>query len=902
MNHQTAMKNELRQHVESQSVPSRQDTVGTKIRHHAETQPDQPALVSSGFAPLSYRELQHQIDAVRSTLRRAGFGQQARIAIAMPNGPQAALAIVAVSCSAVSVPFNPRQTFPEFARCLATVRPDAVLLIKGDDSVARQAAETGGVTIVEAVQANTGFLAFDIDGPSTVEVASDEPDASDPEALAFIFQTSGTTAEPKLIPFSHRNMLAAAIMLQTWYNLAPQDCCLSVSPLFYSHGLKVTVFTPLLTGGTVAFPMDASKFNYSEWFGRLKPTWYSAGPTLHRLVFDQIKSRAGAIADSSLRFVVSGGAPLPRDILDGLQHLLSVPVVEQYGTSEAAVVASNAPPPGRSKPGTCGVPWPDTVRIVSEDGRPVSSREKGEILLGGPSLISGYLDAPELNRASFVGGRFRTGDIGSFDEDGFLTLHGRKSDLINRGGEKISPAEIDEALMSHPAVLEAAVFAVPHVRLGEDVVAAVVLRDGMTVTSVELRMYLQERVTTFKIPRRIVFRKQLPKGTTGKVLRRRLTESWKQVAERATRGDTDNKSADNELVKELTNLWERLLKVSPLSPDDDFFERGGDSLLAMYMLAELEWRTGLTIPGSILFEATTIRQLALKLAQRQNLHPKYLIEMNSSGDQPPLIYFHGNVHGFGQSVVTLAKLLGPTQPLLVIAPHGTGDEPIPRSIEIMAADRLSLIMKAQPEGPYRLGGKCLGGIVAFEVARKLIAAGKEVEMVIMLDPPTINARKAMQVLFSIMRAGGAGPHVERAMAWTWFRSVQLQRFWNYPWTRRAAAVSRRLGPLADKAAGHFVRRSSSQVSAAPVALDRFGTPILGTTLKDVRTSKYATVMSYYVPKPLAVPVTYVKVDFGVGAWRRIAPDLEVVTSPGTHELPDIASVAEHLKVRLKIKT
>ena len=272
----------------------------------------------------------------------------------MPNGPQAALAIVAVSCSAVSVPVNPRQTLSELERCLATVRPDAILLIEGDNSVARQAAETGGVMIVEAVQTNAGFLGFDIHGPSTVETSSDEADASDPDALAFIFQTSGTSAEPKLIPFSHRNMLAAAIRLQTWYDLTPQDCCLSVTPLFYSHGLKVTVFTPLLTGGTVAFPADASKFDYLEWFGSLKPTWYSAGPTLHRLVFDQIKSRAGTVADSFLRFVVSGGAPLPRDLLDGLQHLLGVPVVEQYGTSEAAVVATNSPPPGRSKPGTCG--------------------------------------------------------------------------------------------------------------------------------------------------------------------------------------------------------------------------------------------------------------------------------------------------------------------------------------------------------------------------------------------------------------------------------------------------------------------------------------------------------------------------------------------------------------------
>ena len=340
----------------------------------------------------------------------------------------------------------------------------------------------------------------------------------------------------------------------------------------------MTVFTPLLAGGTVAFPIDASKFDYSEWFGSLNPTWYSAGPTLHRLVLDQIKSKAAAKTNHSLRFVVSGGAPLPRDTLDGLQHSLGVPVVEQYGTSEAAVVASNSPRAGRYKPGTCGVPWPDSVVIASEDGRPVPPGEKGEILLGGPSLISGYLDATELTRTSFIGGWFRTGDIGSVDADGFLTLHGRKNDLINRGGEKISPVEIDQVLLQHAAVAEAAAFPVPHPRLGEDIAAAVVLRPGMSATSVELRSFLHDRVAAFKVPRRIVIRDQLPKGATGKVLRRLLTESLQdeppEAKQPAPPQREDGKSVD--LAIQLTSLWERLLKVAPLSLDDDFFEKGGD--------------------------------------------------------------------------------------------------------------------------------------------------------------------------------------------------------------------------------------------------------------------------------------------------------------------------------------
>jgi thioesterase domain-containing protein/acyl carrier protein len=568
-------------------------------------------------------------------------------------------------------------------------------------------------------------------------------------------------------------------------------------------------------------------------------------------------------------------------------------------------ICANQLPPGRAKAGTCGIPWPNTVVIVSDDGQRLPPGQQGEILVGGPTVVSGYLNAPELNRACFVDGWFRSGDIGSIDKDGFLTLHGRKNDLINRGGEKISPVEIDEVLLRHPAVLDAAAFAVPHPRLGEDVVAAVVLRPGMTTTSVELRKYLQDQVAPFKVPRRIVFREQLPKGTTGKVLRRRLTESWEGGPAADTQvapPHVEDRLVDKELVKELTNLWEQLLKTAPVSVDDDFFEKGGDSLLVMEMLSELEWRTGLTIPSSILFEATTIRQLVQKLSDRQNLQPKYLIQMNSGGDRPPLIYFHGNFHGFGQSAMTLAKLLGSNQPLIVVAPHGTGDEAIPRSIEAMAADRLPLIMNALPNGPYRLSGKCVGGIVAFEVARMLVAAGKEVEMVVMVDPPTINARRSVQVLFSTMNRARrvAGPLVERAMAWTWFRSVQLQRFWNYPWARRRAAIQRRWAAIKTKAR-KLVGDGSNQAATAPVFVDRSGQPILGLSLKDSRTSRYAAAMSNYLPKPLAVQVIYVKVDFGIGAWRRVSPNLDVITSPGTHEYPDLSNVAEHLKVRLQLR-
>ncbi|MGL3211791.1 AMP-binding protein [Bradyrhizobium sp. BR 1433] len=293
---------------------------------------------------------------------------------------------------------------------------------------------------------------------------------------------------------------------------------------YYSHGLKVTVFTPLLTGGSIAIPANSAVVALDEWFDVLRPTWYSAGPTLHTTVLDKAQSLENARAAHTLRFAMSGGAPLPRAVQDGLQHALGVPVLEHYGSSEAAQIAANQLPPGPNRPGTCGRPWPDTVAIVGEDGHPLAAGERGEIWIRGPTVTSGYLDAPELNQAAFTKGWFRTGDIGSLDEDGFLSLHGRLSELINRGGEKISPAEIEAALLRHSAIAEAAAFAISHPRLGEDVAVAIVPHRGAQASAAELRLFLQRELASFKIPRRILTLDHLPKGVTGKVQRRRLRE------------------------------------------------------------------------------------------------------------------------------------------------------------------------------------------------------------------------------------------------------------------------------------------------------------------------------------------------------------------------------------------
>src|SRR6476661_671772 len=586
-------------------------TIGAVLRAHAEVRPEQTAIVASQFALLSYRELQDHIDAARTHLRQAGFGPHARIAIAITNSSEAALAILAVACSAVAVPLDPKLTAAEVERCLLALRPNAVLAIRGSDAAARDVAEQHGFPVIEAIVAQHGRFGLQLAAPRIgAALPLDDPD---PETPAFILHTSGTTAEPNFVPFSHRNMLAVTKRLQGWFNLTPQDRCLNVSPVYYSHALTTTVLPPLLAGGSVAFPFNASNVDLSEWLGALQPTWYSAGPTLHLSVLEKAQLRPDARTMHSLRFISSAGAPLAGDVHERMQTVLGVPVLEHYGSSETAQISTNLPPPGRSKRGTCGIPAPDVVvRIVGEDGSPLPSGERGEILVRSPSVMSGYLNAPELNRTAFVDGWFRTGDIGSLDTDGFLSLHGRQKELINRGGEKIAPIEIDKALMSHPDVAQAAAYAVPHPRLGEDVAAAVVLRPGSKVTPEELREFLGKHLATHKNPRRITIVDQLPKGITGKVQRKRLSESSEE--------QSDSVLSEVRLHADLLQLWKKFLKTDNVSVDDDFFEKGGDSLLAMELHLEIQRLTGQTLSESVLFEAATVRELAKRLSRSGGLH------------------------------------------------------------------------------------------------------------------------------------------------------------------------------------------------------------------------------------------------------------------------------------------
>ena len=477
-----------------------------------------PALVEPGRPALTYDGLRRLIAATRADLHRCGIGRGMRIAIQLPNGPVMAAAFLAAGATGTAAPLNPALRREECDFYLADTRAAALLAEAGADGPAVAAATALGIPVlrVHAEAAATG--AFRVEGPAGAAPPDGSPAAAGD--IALLLHTSGTTARPKLVPLTHANLQASARHIAATLELAPADRCLNVMPLFHIHGLVAGLAAPLAAGGSVAVPPGFDAFAFFRWLTDAAPSWYSAVPTMHQAILARAARNRAAIAASPLRLIRSSSASLPPTVMAELEETFGVPVIESYGMTEAAhQMASNPLPPAVRKPGSVGPAAGPDVAIMDPDGNLLGRGTVGEVVIRGPNVTAGYLERPDANAEAFAGGWFRTGDLGRLDGDGYLFLAGRIKEIVNRGGEKISPREVDEALLAHPDVAQAVAFAVPHERLGEDLAAAVVPAEGAAPAPEELRRFVAERVAAFKVPRRVLVVDEIPKGPTGKLQR-----------------------------------------------------------------------------------------------------------------------------------------------------------------------------------------------------------------------------------------------------------------------------------------------------------------------------------------------------------------------------------------------
>jgi acyl-CoA synthetase (AMP-forming)/AMP-acid ligase II len=489
--------------------------------------PDAPAISDLGdVPPLRYHGLRALVQRTVEKLNSLGIGRGDRVAIVLHNGPEMAAAFVSMAAGATTAPLNPAYLAEEFEFHLTDLRAKALVVEQGMASPSREVAEKLGLPVVELRPDRAqGAGAFTLEPLAAMRGTAERPGLGGAGDTALVLHTSGTTARPKIVPLLQRNVIASSGNIARTLSLAPDDVCLNIMPLFHIHGLIAATLASLRAGAQVCCTPGFNGLKYFGWLDAVKPTWVTAVPTMHQAILSRVARNEAIVARSRLRLIRSSSAALAPQVMAELEKTFRAPVIESYGMTEAShQMASNPLPPRARKPGSVGVAAGPEIGIMGEGGRLLATGETGEVVIRGDNVTPGYENNPEANAAAFTDGWFRTGDQGFLDDDGYLRLTGRLKELINRGGEKFSPLEIDHVLMEHPAVQQVVTFAMPHHKLGEDVAAAVVLREGMSASERELRDFAAQHLAEFKVPRRIVIVREIPKSATGKLRRMELAE------------------------------------------------------------------------------------------------------------------------------------------------------------------------------------------------------------------------------------------------------------------------------------------------------------------------------------------------------------------------------------------
>ncbi len=588
----------------------------------ARARDESAALLALDAAPCSFAALVRAVDGVGAVIAGLGFGRGDRIAFALDSSADTAILLLGIVAHATAAPLNPLYRSSEFEFYLSDLKVAAIVLPEGGGSDAREAAVALGIEVIDLVrdpQGAIGAFSLRASRPSLDRVLDRAPERmpvrARPEDIALVLHTSGTTAKPKIVPLSHEAICITSGNIARTLRLGPGDRCLNVMPLFHVHGILNVLWSSLLSGAATCCLPAFDPHQFWRWYDAIRPTWYSAVPTIHQtvLMHRACSTLAASCGNPSLRFVRSSSASLAPAVFDELESVFGVPVIESYGMSEVDQIASNPLPPGRRKPGSVGLPGGPEVVVMDEQGARLPTGHVGEVCVRGANVLARYEASDAVNADSFRDGYFRTGDLGYFDADGYLYLVGRLKEIINRGGEKIAPREIDDVALTHPAVAEAAAFALPHPQLGEEPALAVVLRAGVGASPLEIRVHISRRIAEFKVPRAVFFVDKLPKGPTGKLKRNELGRRFSTPPLDATAAKAAGPRPAQALEQALIPLWEEVLGVKPIAIGDDFLSIGGTSLLATRLFARIERHFERDLPIEAVLGSSTIAELAAAL-------------------------------------------------------------------------------------------------------------------------------------------------------------------------------------------------------------------------------------------------------------------------------------------------
>jgi oxalate---CoA ligase len=477
-------------------------------------------VAAPGRETLSHSALRVLIERTVAALNALSIGRNQRVAIVLNNGPEMATCFIAAACGVTAAPLNPAYRADEFEFYLSDLNARALIVEHDSVSPAIEVAHKLGIQIIDLIagtQAGDFVLRARDGGKPAIDVDSG---FAQPADISMVLHTSGTTSRPKIVPLSQANLCASARNIAQTLAFTANDCGLNIMPLFHIHGLIAGVLAPLSAGSQVFCTPGFNALKFFAWMDEARPTWYTAVPTMHQAIVSRASKNRDVILRHPLRFMRSSSSSMPPQVIAELEEVFGAPLIEAYGMTEAThQMASNPLPPRTRKPGSVGVAAGPQIAIMGDDGELLPPGGIGEIVIRGDNVTAGYENNAKANAEGFAAGWFRTGDQGVIDGDGYVSLTGRLKEIINRGGEKVSPREVDEILMDHPAVAQVVCFGMPHAKLGEEVAAVVVLREGHAVNERELQAFVSQRAADFKVPKKILFMDEIPKGATGKLQR-----------------------------------------------------------------------------------------------------------------------------------------------------------------------------------------------------------------------------------------------------------------------------------------------------------------------------------------------------------------------------------------------
>ncbi|TGO52612.1 hypothetical protein BCON_0138g00310 [Botryotinia convoluta] len=487
------------------------------------------AIIVPGKQPLTitYKQLTAEISSFQKKLAKLGITSQAAVSIALPNTYEFIIAFLAASWQrGIAAPLNSAYKQEEFEFYIDDLS-SAVALVPKDsfqkDGPAVRAARKYNAAIAECYW-NGSEVVLDVKDEGKLKGKGNQKvEQAQPDDVALVLHTSGTTGRPKAVPLTHRNLTTTMKNIQATYKLTPADRTMLVMPLFHVHGLLAGFLAPLMSGGSVIVPPKFSASEFWTDFITHKANWYTAVPTIHQILL----KNPPPTTKPNIRFIRSCSSPLSPTTFHALEETYNAPVLEAYAMTEAShQMTSNPLPPGKRQPGSVGIGQGVEVRILDGEGKEVPIGSEGEISIRGENVTKGYLNNEKANKESFTKeGFFRTGDQGKMDKDRYVFITGRIKELINKGGEKISPIELDNVLARHPAVSEAVSFAIPDEMYGQDVGVAIVLKPDQKLTASELKQWVADKVAKFKVPKQVYFSDVMPKTATGKIQRRIVADT-----------------------------------------------------------------------------------------------------------------------------------------------------------------------------------------------------------------------------------------------------------------------------------------------------------------------------------------------------------------------------------------